>query len=1039
MHAARSCIAALTALLALSSMGQVTFPDCYIQNVNWTEGAHHIVMPQAIYSPGDDGEPASTTAAANTEFVSGTQVRLMPGFHAGDLTSEGRFRAYINTEVGSPNDLVVISTTPTTEVVDNVVHVKKWEKFELGYKLPQEYQDAIEHFFDAYYPGRNNLPVPDYTAHPTAPDELHDLNPYADDSLQLVMTLIDPSGDARMKWGFYMKEGGWTSEADDGNLAPADPAANTLIPFNVRFRFAPDEEGAWQFSLSIKAPHTLTAANAPMPEVFHSGYGFVCDPPLPDNHGPLSVNEVNRRVLEFKGDETMEDDDSPFMGLGVNMADVHCKFWPNAPEHNGGRIYKRDFEIMKTSMTQLHTVGGNFLRMYSMRNIFAPEWVNLGVYDAFKTPQVCDMGFNSPLACDNGGWQTDLAGNCQYQAWAFDQMLDHARANNIYIQLCIDPYPPVIEYERFLWGAHPYVIHFLEPKRKTTGNPLDIKRFFYSFEDPDDTESARLYEEGAFYYWKRKYKYIMSRWGYSVNLPIIEPFNEIDQMLTYVDKNMVHTGAEGQPTDPCKFFGGVCLENRVDWDADPLLRSTISDWFSDITDFVRGEPNWNDPVHSPLGESKKLFLASYAGGSATEAGASSYYIPFLNPDVDLIDAHKGMHNPWDMQGFSANVEDYRSTFTSGGVKKPFNSGEFTHYVKRMLGEEEYDLTPFFHNYEIAFHNELWASAFSGRFSAGCTWAWPRVFWWAYAQDTPPSDDENEIDSDPLSPNQFTADPDGENHILVNGEYYPIKNRSAHHNFKPLSDLLNHPSWLAYDFFSGDYKVRQWSVINGSPINDLEAYYLQNGAPNELSTVAIGWVRNRNSSIFNSYYLTSAEQEFLSCGPPDPANNDAIYLTDFVPGTYHVSWFPTRWNSTIHPPDVEVNTVMSSTLLPLDLEGQFGSIANDYLDTLQGDYAFIVTPAPFAKSRKPEAVHVDSNMGWDFAVYPNPTREGITLQFEDDVPKTVTLLDLSGRAVLRQTGVTGSQLVFPELGLAQGAYWIRVTDGEHQRVKKVIIQ
>lgn len=40
-------------------------------------------------------------------------------------------------------------------------------------------------------------------------------------------------------------------------------------------------------------------------------------------------------------------------------------------------------------------------------------------------------------------------------------------------------------------------------------------------------------DRGAFYYWKRKYKYIMSRWGYSVNIAAIEPFNEIDHMLSY--------------------------------------------------------------------------------------------------------------------------------------------------------------------------------------------------------------------------------------------------------------------------------------------------------------------------------------------------------------------------------------------------------------------------------------------------------------------------------------------------------------------------
>ncbi len=1042
MRTARSTYGVLAILTMATAMAQTPYPDLTIQNVTWTEGTHHYSGSQSIISPSAESLPVSIEGTADAEFVSGTQVHLLPGFHAGGLAGAGRFHAYIDNGLGAAGDVVVISPNasgndPYGSIEDNVVHVHKWEKVEVGLRLPQEYLTAIDNFFRHYYPYSYPPFPPNWSnanlAFPGSVVAAHDLNPYADDSLQLVMTLTKPDGSQTMKWGFYMKEGKWISQTADAGLEAADPTTNVHVPYNVRFRFAPDQEGEWQFSLSIKAPHTSTSTNTPLPDVSYSGYRLICDPPLPDNNGHLQVNEANRRNLQFQGDASFEGDETAFFGVGVNMADVRTGEWNPGPPHHGGRIFRRDFETMKTTMTQLHDVGGNFMRMYSMRNIFAPEWVNLGVYDAFKTPEVCDDQ-NFP-ACNNGGLQTDLAGNCQFQSWAFDQMLDHAHANNIYLQLCIDPYPPVVGYENFIWGAHPYVIHFLEPEREfpPDPNPWDIKRFFYSYDpngpDPDDPQAVRLYDEGVFYYWKRKYKYIMSRWGYSVNLPIIEPFNEIDQLFTFDTVNMVPDPNE---PDPCEFNTSTCVENRVNWIEDPLLRSTISDWFSDIADYVRGELDWEHPELSPLGEESKLFLASYAGGSPNDADAATYYSPFLNPDVDLNDAHKGLHNSWDLQGFSANFEEYRNTFTANGVKKPFNSGEFTHYFKKMLGTKEYDLSPYFHNYEIAFHNEVWAGAFSGRFATGTSWAWNRVFWWEDSLEPAPDDGNNPFDSG--GSDQFDNRPNEWNRLRVNNGDYWVQNRSVYHNFKPLTDLLNHPSWAPYDFFSNDYMVRQWTTET----SDLEAYYLQNGSDTELSTVAIGWVRNRNSSIFNSYYLTSAEQQFFSCDPPN-ATSDGFYLTGFVPGEYHVSWFPTRWNSNVHPPDAEVSTLFSSSLLYLDMEDQFGGIDNDYLDTLRGDYAFIITPGPFAKSRRPDAVDVDVSLEWDFMVYPNPSREGFTLRFEDDAPKEVTILDLSGRLMAQKASVTATSLQFPELRLAQGAYWVRVKDGVHHGTRKLIIQ
>lgn len=1018
--------------LAAPALCQVTFPDCYIQNWNWTSGAHHYTVPQPLYSPGDPNAPVTSTGTANTEFVSATQVRLTPGFHAGDLSGDGRFRAYINTAVGDPDDLVVISPD-ASQISDGILHVNKWEKLELGYKLPQTHRDAIASFFENYYPYTDDPNDPDDNSDPwiSAPsntDAAHDLNPYAYDSLQLVMYLTSPSGQQSMKWGFYMKEGRWQAQTPNSKLLPAF-TTDPLYPFNVRFRCAPDEEGLWQFSLSIKAPFTTTLTNESLPEVNYAGYAFVCDPALPDNLGPLSVNTNNDRTLWFEGSPD-PGDETPFFGLGVNMGKNR-----NVESHTGTahwtNMYWGDYNSMTTAMDKLHGVGGNLMRFYLMRNNFAPEWVNLGVYDAFKTPEVCDGAFQSDCTEPNEGWSTNVVGNCQWQCWAFDRILEHARANNIYIQLCIDPYPPIVDYEKFIWGAHPYVVNFLEPARQQPPlNPYNMREFFYLYGDPIHKNT------GVFYYWKRRYQYIMARWGYSVNLPIIEPFNEIDQMLSYRDNPL-----EPDPEDPCD--GATCMENRVHWTADPLLRQTIDQWVTDINTFIKGDQQLGDPVHSPLGE-KKLFLMSYAGGSPTDV---SYHLPFTNEHVDLIDAHRAPDNQWDLRGYVENAKDYRNNteFQTDGHKKPFHHGEWTSYGNYHFPDERPYIFEYggsyglFDNYDVSFHNELWASTFSDCFAAGTTWGWERVFWFPNSL---PHDEDSGLLPDPGNPDYpiHSGAPNITNHLFMGyiGDvpaYADVKNAPLYHHFKPLSDFLNKPSVQALGLFTSDYTPH---VIEA---NGIECLYLQNA-----DGIAVGWVHNTNAYWYKSFYITSVYEHYMDCATPAAQSID---LTGFEERPhYYVSYFPTRVDATEWPADYDDDDGNGSVHLRFNnpteasLNGAFPlSLTETYrnhLDTLHSDYAFIVSPAGYVKSLRAALDTVEVGSDWDFAIYPNPARDEVFLRLQGDEPKDISIHDLAGRQVTFWGSVTSPAPQLPVGHLAKGAYWIRVSNGVCTKTKKLLV-
>lgn len=194
---------------------------------------------------------------------------------------------------------------------------------------------------------------------------------------------------------------------------------------------------------------------------------------------------------------------------------------------------------------------------------------------------------------------------------------------------------------------------------------------------------------------------------------------------------------------------------------------------------------------------------------------------------------------------------------------------------------------------------------------------------------------------------------------------------------------------------------------------------------------------------NSFYFKKVMQNMLGCTAPDPGYS-SINLLGFDPTLeYYVTWFPTRSNSTVLPPDSEEplpDADNNPSTITLNLTGEFGSTNNSYLDTLRSDFAFIITPDPFVKRlRRPmeheEAPIVDE---WDFTLFPNPTRNVLFLRLPTGSTKEVTLHDVAGKVVMRQPNVSSSFHQLPIGQLAMGAYWVRVSDGANSKVRKLII-
>ena len=80
-----------------------------------------------------------------------------------------------------------------------------------------------------------------------------------------------------------------------------------------------------------------------------------------------------------------------------------------------------------------------------------------------------------------------------------------------------------------------------------------------------------------------------------------------------------------------------------------------------------------------------------------------------------------------------------------------------------------------------------------------------------------------------------------------------------------------------------------------------------------------------------------------------------------------------------------------------------------------------------------------------SVYPNPADEEIRLTWRSnsDAPVSVTLSDLNGKVMSKQThtteGANGGECVIPigQLGLANGMYLLQVGQGGEKRTLKVM--
>lgn len=315
-----------------SIIAQVPWPGININNnpngIN--SGSETYANPTSIGAPYGAGT-FSVSGTAQVDFKAGDAIVLRPGFSASGFTGTGYFHAQI-----VPNDFDVVIINPEDNNFPALVG--KFEKFEMGIKLPQAVTNQIN----------------DYILNPNT-----GINPYDPNSISIEAIFTAPSGATKVVYGFY-----YIDYVEDLNSSDADHGGkwdDQHTPYPWRIRFAPTEAGNWSCSINVIIPGSATLNANPL--------NFLCQ--TSGNKGYLQVGQY-RRQLRFSGTH------ESFFAIGQNVA------WSDWMPDSEGRWFvgkPMDYAVQKANIHNISTNGGNYARVVPAPWSGAIEWGKMGDYN----------------------------------------------------------------------------------------------------------------------------------------------------------------------------------------------------------------------------------------------------------------------------------------------------------------------------------------------------------------------------------------------------------------------------------------------------------------------------------------------------------------------------------------------------------------------------------------------------------------------------------------------------------------------------------
>jgi hypothetical protein len=189
-------------------------------------------------------------------------------------------------------------------------------------------------------------------------------------------------------------------------------------------------------------------------------------PAPPSRRGFVRVSSEDPHYLEF-------DDGTPYFAVGENLC------W-----YDGRGTFAYDDWLAK-----LASQGVNYVRLWMPSWAFGLEWT-----------QRDEQGTILGTTLGNYTGRLD-------RAWQLDYVIHRLEELGIYAMLCIQNHGPFSTIHNSEWADNPY--------NAACGGPLANPRDFFT-----STEAKELF--------KRRLRYIVSRWGYSQNILAWELWNEVD-------------------------------------------------------------------------------------------------------------------------------------------------------------------------------------------------------------------------------------------------------------------------------------------------------------------------------------------------------------------------------------------------------------------------------------------------------------------------------------------------------------------------------
>lgn len=301
-------ISLFTICISLFSSAQIPIPPVMVDGSQpWTAGSINITNTDKIVYYN------STTLSANLTLNPSKEVRLQPGAIAGNFNSQGGFHAYV-----SPSSIDVVSFNP-----NGWENIPKYERFELGVKLPTNIQSMIDNFLNG----------------------LSGINPYDPSQIQVECSF---NNGAYTRYGFYYRN--FITQNNMWIEQPTD--------YKFRIRIAPEQVVSNKAIIKIYVQGVLI-------ETLERYFQAM------DNNDPGHLNvSSNGNLLKLQ-----HSNGKMFFGVGQNIP--YAIGLNNAPCRdmtNGSCACPDSYENQRSYLNDLANNGGNFTRIRIQSDNNAVEW-----------------------------------------------------------------------------------------------------------------------------------------------------------------------------------------------------------------------------------------------------------------------------------------------------------------------------------------------------------------------------------------------------------------------------------------------------------------------------------------------------------------------------------------------------------------------------------------------------------------------------------------------------------------------------------------